>query len=366
MDINQPNQANKDLGTQNPPNIPVSPPTSTPPPAAPPVPSSPPPAPPSTPPAPPAPPEPPKSNIPLQQPSEHNVGVGTPNIGVEEKQIPIHTPEPPQSMSAMPPAPPKSEPEITPPIKAESQDTGYQIEVADYGIPSANPPLEKPIDNPNTQPVQVKNYQNQNPQNPPQPPVKANSFNTPLTIFIVLALILGSAGGFFGFRYLDQSKTAASTETTPTATTSPSLDINTWQTYNSTGEKFSIKYPTGWFTNTTADGADSLIFASNKESLEGTPTGFKVEINFQNANGQTLKKWVEANTATTGEKKAAKVITVSGQTAYQQELSKNGSKVATYIERPSKIMVVTYSAPENIFGDGGQWYNNFINSIKLI
>ncbi len=279
------------------------------------------------------PPPPPKNDIPLQQPSEHNVGVGTPNIGVEEKQTP-------------------------------ATDANIEVEAYNSPPPASQPPQPAPT-NPEP-PLQVKNYQNTNPQDAPQPPIKAGGSNTTLTILIILALILGSVGGFFGFRYLDKSKTSASTETTPTAVASPSLDVNTWQTYTSTLEKFKLKYPTGWFASTTSGDADSLVFASNKESLEGTPTGYKVEINFQNANGLTLQKWVEANTATTGEQKPAKEITVSGQTAYQQELSKNGAKVATYIERPSKIMVVTYSAPENVFGSGGQWYNSLVDSITLM
>lgn len=352
MDISQPNQPNKDLSTQNQPQMPVTPPSPPPPPPAVTAPDSKPvTSPPSIPPS--SPPPPPQSNIPLQQPSEHNVGIGTPNIGVEEKQTP-----------ASPPIPPSN----TPPSQ-EKDDT--VIEVESYGPPVAAPSAQlthqEPATNNIPQPVQVKNYQNQNPSNTPQPPVKAGGSGVSLAILVVLALILGSAGGFFGFRYWDQAKTSADTESSsPETATSPSLDINTWSTYTSTTEKFTVKYPNGWFANTTSGSADTIIFASNKESLEGTLSGFKVEINFQNTNGQTLKKWVEANTVTTGEKKSAKEITVSGQTAYQQELSKNGTKVATYIERSSKVMIVTYSAPDDIFGDGGQWYNNLINSITLL
>lgn len=341
---NQPVQDEKNLN-QTPPAPPPTPPTPPPPkePSA--MPQTPPPTPNPTPPPanPPPPPEPSKetNNIPLQQPSEQNVGVGTPNIGVEEKQ------EPTPAQQATP-----------------NQDKEYTIDVADSNKNPANQPPPQPPDN--TPALQIKNYQNpsQNIPAAPQPPVKASS-NTSLVIFIILAIITGSAGGFLGFRYYDQTKTSASTETSPQITESPTLDVNTWSTYTSTLYNFSLKYPNGWATSTTDQKAEALVFASNPESLSDTPTGFKIEINFQNSNDQTLKKWVEANTVIIGEKKTAKEITVSGQTVYQQELTKNGLQVATYLERPSKIMIVTYSAPETLFGEGGDWYNTLINSITL-
>ncbi|MFA6493335.1 MAG: hypothetical protein WCV58_04310 [Patescibacteria group bacterium] len=355
-----------------------------------------PPNPPSTPVQPPVPNPEPENRIPLQQPSEHNVGVGTPNIGVEEKTTPAPSslvapvpptpaappmPEPePMPMPTPPtpapkpnPVPPQEETPVLAPIeenetledqKPKNEDENV-IEVEDANFQPATPQVPKTPENP--QPVQVKNYQNpQDAPQVPQPPVKASALNASLMALILVALVVGSAGGFFGFKYWDNFKSSASSvEATPTATNSPSLDVNTWSNYTSNLYDFSLKYPNGWQASTTDPQAETLVFASNKESLTGEPTGYKIEINFQNSNDKTLKQWVEANTVATGEKKAAKEITVSNKTAYQQELSKNGPKVATYIERPSKVMVVTYSAPESIFGEGGQWYNNFINSIQL-
>ena len=161
----------------------------------------------------------------------------------------------------------------------------------------------------------------------------------------------------------------ASTEqsASPETTETPTKDVNLWPTYTSTLFDFSLKYPRGWYAKTTEPEAEVLAFSENKESLESTLTGFKIEIVFQVDNGKTLKDWVEANSVSTGESKKAKEITISEKTAYQQELVKNDPKVATYIAIPSeqKVMVVTYSAPADKFGEGGEWYNNLINSIKL-
>lgn len=193
-------------------------------------------------------------------------------------------------------------------------------------------------------------------------------------VLAILALVIGASGGFFGFRYWDRLKTSASETTvspspssaTLSAEESPSLDVSLWSTYSSTLYNFSVKYPNGWLASTTSPTADDLVFAVNQESLAGALTGFRIEINFQDANGKTLKSWVEANAVATNEKNAAKEITVDTQTAYQQQLTNNQPAMATYLSRGEKIMIVTYTAPAEEMGDGGVWYNNLINSIKLM
>lgn len=300
----------------------------------------------------------PVDRIPLQQPSEHNVGVGTPNIGVEEKQIHNNV----NQSSSVP---------LDSIVKPVSQTTPVapeeKIEVAEYGKNSNSQGMKNDPE-PQKDPIQVKNYQNPNPQNSPQqpqPPVKAANPNMSLVVFILIALVLGSSGGFFGFRYFDRIKTSASTNESPSATISASPGSSALKAYTSALYNFSLSYPGDWFASSTDEQAESLTFASNQESLESDPTGYKIEINFQNSNGKTLKNWVSANTTASGETKAAKEITVSEKTAYQQEISKSGLKVATYIERGDKIMIVTYSAPTEVFGNGGDFYNNLVDSIKL-
>lgn len=316
---------------------------------------------------------PPQDNIPINQPkpsippapqSPHpsndndlaNVGVGTPNIGVEENDIP-------------PPEPKK------PPEMPEEKAT---FETSDVNLPPPPPPKQEPPNEtpppqptPPTDQVQIRNYQTSQPQSQPpsftpKPPVKAPNSKTMLIIGTLLALGIGSAAGFYGFRYFDQIKTQAVQESSTTSPESPSTDVSAWPIYNSTLYSFSLKYPNVWKINTTDPQADSIVIASNQESLEGELTGYKIEINFQNANAKNLASWIDANAVTSSEKSKAKEITVSDQKAYQQILSQNGPKVATYIDRSQKIMIVTYSAPQNIFGEGGDWYNKLINSIKLM
>lgn len=310
--------------------------------------------------APPGNPPPPPSSPPPEPPKE-NLGVGTPNIGVE-KDAPTAAPTPTidveeQDGATEPPSPPPPPPPPPSPPPPPAQ---------------APPPAEM-------QPVQIKNYQNAPPDAPanpapsaapaPQPPIKAPNPNTGLAVGIVIALVIGSASGFFGFRYFEKSKTSASTqpETQATSKTSSSSnpDVSTWKSYTSELYQFSVKYPSDWQVDSTDPQAETLTIASDKSSLEEELTGYKIEIVAQDSNGKTLKSWVEANTAAIGETKKAKEITVSGQTAFQQEQSNNGAKVVTYLERPSKVISVTYSATQDKFGEGGDWYNNLINSIQL-
>lgn len=341
----------------------------------------------------------PTPNQPTNQTGGNNIGVGTPNIGVEKTPlssprqpqvttpaptpppppqvqppvtqppvtpVPPPTPPPPPTLPAPsePPAPPPSPSDQTPAPPPEEKQA-IKIEVADYSETEEPPALKSEIPPlPSKPPVQVKDYQN---QTLPQPPIKAAT-NRSFVAWTIIALILGSGLGFFGFRYWDKIKLFASTEKTPEVAVaeSPTLDVNTWKIYDSTLYSFSLKYPSGWPISTTDPQAQSLVIASNQESLDAAPTGYKIEITFQSANEQTLRTWVETNTAARAEVTKAKEITVSGATAYQQELAQGGSQVATYIERPGKIMIVTYSAPETLFGQGGDWYNNLINSIKLM
>lgn len=199
----------------------------------------------------------------------------------------------------------------------------------------------------------------------PKPPIKAPvSAAGTITILAILALIVGGFGGFYGFRYFDRLKTSAST----LASSSPDINQTATteeKTYSSAKYDFSLKYPSNWFASTSDTQADEIIVASNQESLASDPTGYKVNIVFQDPNGKTLKEWVDANKSATGNTKPLKSITVDGKTAYQQDLDRNGPGVATYIELKDKIMVVTYTAPAEMVGEGGDSYNQIVNSIKL-
>lgn len=319
--------------------------------------------------------------IPLQNNDQEHLGVGTPNIGVErEDQQSVKPPAQSPPVTSQP-SPATNKLNQTPPIMAATENMPPKkedkVEIADYeAYPTTQAPNKSQLPptgqnaSPQDSPITVKNYQNPNLTNTSRPPIPATAgVGGKLVAIIILALLIGGAGGFFGFKYYDKLKLNASTEETTSSsdtTEEPSTDVSKWNIYNSSIYTFSLKYPNGWFSSTDSKDAESIIFASNETSLTAKPTGYKIEVNFQSSNDQTLKKWVEANAASTGENGKIKEITVSGQVAYQQELTKNGPEVATFIERPEKIMVVTYSAPEDLFSIGGDWYNGVINSIKLL
>jgi len=354
----------------SPPQTPAVPPSSSPPPPTvvppPPIASST-PMPPSPPPTPPPPPTPTKE--------EQEIGVGKPNIGVElEAEKPAETP-------VAPPTPAKPVP-IAP---AESQTGKIEVQTSDIPIKTydQSKTTEQPTPPPKGAPsgpkpaIPVSPVTSSTPTTPgvapTNPPVKASTGSPAvmITVLAILALILGGAGGFFGFRTWDHLKTSASVEKSPeatlTATSSeePSLDVSRWQSYTSTLYNFSLKYPNGWVASTIEPSAETIVFAANNDSLGADPSSFRIEINFQDANGKILKSWVEANSTATNEKTKAQEINIDGQTAYQQELTNTRPAVATYLERPDKIMIVTYTAPADQMSEGGDWYNNLINSIKL-
>ncbi len=291
-----------------------------------------------------------------------DMGVGNPKIGVElEESKPNQSP----TSAPTPDKPQEEEAKIevaATDIPIKSYDRNRTSEQPTAGPVPVSPALGGPSIAPMTSPP------------PPagNPPVKVTSGSPTaiVTALAILALVIGSFGGFFGFRYWDNLKTSASEANaspspTITAPESPSLDVNAWSSYTSNLYNFSLKYPNGWFASTTDPEAQTLVFASDQETLDGDLTGFKIEINFQDANGKTLKSWVEANSVTINERSKAQEITVDGQTAYQQTVSKPQPSVVTYIARGEKIMTITYTAPPEMLGEGGDWYNNLINSITL-
>lgn len=327
-----------------PPTNPPSPPPATPPPPTP----GPAPAPPPTT-------EPPQDMGVGNPPTD--MGVGNPKIGVEleEKKAPA--------------TPPKSEATREEPAKIEVATT--DIPIKSYDQNRTNEPLA-PASVPVSPALGGQGAPADPVSAPPAAPAVKISSGSPgsiITVLAIMALIIGSVGGFFGFRYWDNLKTSAATESSPSPTAlaseTPSLDVSTWSTYSSTLYNFTLKYPNGWSASTTDPNADSIIFASNQESVTGDLTGFRIEIGFQDANGKTLKSWVEANSVTTNNRNPAREITVDDETAYQQNISKPQVAVTTYIARGEKIMTVTYSAPEEMMSEGGDWYNNLINSITL-
>ncbi len=407
MDVGKPTGNDQDLVNQNqqsqpaaapvPPNPPAAPldppPIDTPPPPPPPPPSpppslqpapaptptpapaSPPPPPPPIPPTPPATTTEPPQNPPSSTDAANDYGVGKPDIGVEfvsdKKEEPENPPaaEPePQSESVVPgPTPPPSLPQT---------DSSVNVQAV---------PQEKPAEGSAPIDVPINKYSNKVSDNTtgaqpgtsvpidprlagpmpsgPRPPVKAPTGAGTIVALAILALVVGSLGGFFGFRYYDRLKISASTESSPNL--SSQSTSSSQKTYSSNKYDFSLVYPDDWFASTSDADAEQISFASDQASLTGTPTGYQIQIVFQPNQGKTLKDWVQANAVASGEKKTIKDVSVAGQTAYQQELSLNGPKVATYVGLTEQVMIITYSAPTDKMSEGGDLYNALINSIKL-
>jgi len=353
---------------------PLPSPTPTPPP--PPVPTPPTPPPPQTPPLSPSPPAQSDTNEP--PPPEDNFGVGRPNIGVEPDDQKSSSPS---QTSAVPPSPPASQ--SAPPMQtdssvnikavgapAQNEPSSYNIPINKYSdkvsdntqgsAPAASLPLNPNLSNISGAPSAPS------PGSAPKPPIKAPpSAAGTITVLAILALIVGGFGGFFGFRYFDRLKTTASTLASSSPGINQTATTEKGKTYSSTKYGFSLEYPSTWFASTSSNQADEITFASNQESLSTEPTGYKVNIVFQDTNGKTLKDWVAANSAATGNSKPLKSISVAEKNAYQQDLDRNGPGVTTYIELKDKIMIVTYTAPAEMISEGGDFYNQIINSIKL-
>ncbi len=208
------------------------------------------------------------------------------------------------------------------------------------------------------------------PQQPPsQPPIKASSGGpaATITVLAILALILGSSGGFFGFRYWDKIQISASEENleSPTAY-STTVIKNGLKSYSNDLYKFSLYYPEDWVPNTENKNAEAITFASNAESLSGgTPTGYRIEITLENSAGKTLKNFVDSKAAALNEQGEIIEIMINEQAAYQQAQTNIQPIVVTFIERSDKIMIITYSAATDQLTKGADIYNNLIDSIKL-
>lgn len=338
--------------------------------AMPPPTASPPPLPPNPPPAP----SPPSTIPPLAdtEQKKQNIGIGTKNIGVEENLKP-KPPQPVMPMTAPPSAPSQTTPPPPPP------DEKATIEVQTTDIPIKSYTREESTQTPALTPLPAKAVPPALPKQETPTPQSSSTLTPPIkgtlsvqassgptatiVVLAILALIFGTAGGFFGFRFWDKLKTSASTTVTPSASTN---GASTQQTYTNDKYKFSLNFPVGWVASTIDPQAEDIVFAANQESLAESPSGYRVEIVFQDSQGKTLKSWVEANAVTTNEKKPIKEITISQATAYQQEQTNIRPAVATYLEQSGKIMIVTYTAPPASMAEGGDFYNDIINSITFI
>ena len=309
-----------------------------------------------------------------EEPSKNDIGVGRPNIGVELEESPSSktpTTESPIELNTSETKPTLGDTQanITAPAKnVEAPTPANPDGSVDIPInrPPATPEPSQNIEPPPTTPPPTAPPASI-PPSVPTPPIKASPSNAGVLIVIlaIFALAAGGLGGFFGFQYLNRLKSSASelgTSPTPTSTVS---SANTNTTYTSAKYNFSIQYLSSWFINTTSTQADSIILASNQASLEGTPTGYKVSIDFQSNDGKTLQAWVDSNKVTSGETNNPTQITVSGSPAYQEVLTKNGPAIATYVPLTDQIMIVTYTAPASLYDNGTSLYNQIISSIKV-
>ena len=308
-----------------------------------------------------------------------NIGVGQPDIGVEKppakpetpepatpaEPLPINNPAPPAPETPTPVPAPAPEPE---PAKDGSMDipiNKYSNNVSVENTPEPAKPAEATANAPAT-PVSPSSFTPPvAPTHPPTPPVKAPARVGAIVASLALvALVVGSAGGFFGFKYLDKIKSSADTLTTPTPSTSTSAST-TAKTYSSTKYGFSFSYPSNWFISSTDTEATSIIVASNQESLEGTPTGYKVSFDFVSNDGKTLKAWLDSYQVTAGETGTPTETTISGNPAYQLTLAKTANSTATYIPLTDKIMIVTYTATADKLTTGQTFYTQILESIKV-
>lgn len=301
--------------------------------------------------------------------NKSDIGVGRPNIGVEledppASQAPVLTPTPVIPLEEKTPSPAPQEPALSAaPTPVQSSQDSIEVPINKY---SSNVTTE---DTP--EPTTAANEPVAAPTIPsaPKPPIKAARATALITFLALFALIAGSAGGFFGFKYLDKVKSSAdelgvASTSTVDASASPEV-TNKTKEYTSTKYGFSLQYPSNWYASTADTQASSIIFASNQESLEGTPTGYKASVDFQDNDGKTLKAWVDAYKVSSGETAEPTQITVSNTPAYQQKLAKNGAAIATYVPLTDKIMVITYTAPTDKFSAGEDFYNKIIESIKV-
>jgi len=324
------------------------------------------------------------SASPAEAAKSENIGVGQPDIGVEKPPAEPETPDPATPAETLPinnPTPPAPEapiPEPAPAVESEpepepTKDGSTDIPINKYSnnvsventpepakqveattaAPSATPALPSEF----TPPIA--------PTHPPTPPVKApGRVGAIVASLALLALVIGGTGGFFGFKYLDKIKSSADTLTTPAPSTSDSAST-TAKTYSSTLYGFSFSYPSAWFISSTDTEATSIIVASNQESLEGTPTGYKVSFDFVSNDGKTLKAWLDSYQVTAGEAGTPTETTINGNPAYQLTLAKTANSTATYIPLTDKIMIVTYTATADKLTTGQTFYTQILESIKV-
>ena len=211
----------------------------------------------------------------------------------------------------------------------------------------------------------------------PQTSQPISKIHTPITPVVIAALIvafIGFGGGFAAFRYLpgltQKAATTADVATMPTDTNIqppksnkalPS-EVSLWPVYTNTKYLYSVSYPDTWYSqNANNPETDAVrIMNYNPEEVD---EGSKIEIVMQNANGQDLKTWVEANNVTTNTNSTAlSTVKVGTKEAYQQ---KTGYQMKTYLLQAGKVMNVTLTSTATELTNSTALYQKVLDSLKL-
>ena len=122
--------------------------------------------------------------------------------------------------------------------------------------------------------MDASSEQNQ-PQIPPQPNVaepitsKPKS-KTPLfaLIGIILVVLVGVLGFFFGISYKKPSSTQKQVYTGPPPPVTPTIDpTGNWKTYTNTTYKFSFNYPTNYKITPISETTNDITLSSNNKTV---------------------------------------------------------------------------------------------------
>jgi hypothetical protein len=228
-----------------------------------------------------------------------------------------------------------------------------EIQVSDTAIPTQQKPVQPII---------------------PQPIQKIHSPITPVVMVALIVAFIGFGGGFAAYRYLpgltQKAATTADVATLPTdsniqppkSSKSIPSEVGQWPNYANTKYLYSISYPDTWYSqNANNPETDAVRFTNyNPEEKD---EGSKIEIVLQNANGQDLKTWVEANNVTTNTNSAAlSTIKVGTKEGYQQ---KTGYEVKTYLLQAGKVMIISLYSTATELTDSSALYQKVLDSLKL-
>lgn len=185
-------------------------------------------------------------------------------------------------------------------------------------------------------------------------------------IIIVILVFIVSTSGCTSINGLFSNKNASYTASDTSYNLIASTPTKTYSAYG-----VSFKYPSGWFATSDNTTGDNIISVMKGISFNGAQLTVQIVPN----NGmpeQGAASQIGASVTPGWTKNASYMVTVNGQTAYEDVYKVNDSHYSKlmrfaviYFSKNDKTYLLTLQAPDNEFDKNKPYFGVILNSFKV-